>query len=63
MRGLSPLATLQRGYAVVSSEAGDVLTDADLVAPGDVVRARLAHGTLSATVDTSSSTEPGGQHG
>jgi exodeoxyribonuclease VII large subunit len=63
VRGLSPLATLQRGYAVVSSEAGDVLTDAGLVTPGDVVRARLAHGTLSATVDTSSDTEPGGQHG
>jgi exodeoxyribonuclease VII large subunit len=60
VRALSPMATLQRGYAVVSNAAGDVLTDAGRVVAGDVVRARLANGTLSATVDTSSAAEPEG---
>ncbi len=60
VRALSPMATLERGYAVVSNDAGDVLTDAGRVAAGDVVRARLATGTLSATVDASSAAEPGG---
>jgi exodeoxyribonuclease VII large subunit len=59
VRGLSPLATLERGYAVVSTDAGAVLTDAGQAAAGDVIRARLAKGWLSATVDTSSSAEPG----
>jgi exodeoxyribonuclease VII large subunit len=51
VRSLSPLATLQRGYAVVQSPAGDVITAASDVRTGDVVVARLARGSLSATVD------------
>ena len=54
MRGLhavSPLATLDRGYAIVEDAAtGKVLMRADDTAPGDDVRARLAHGQLLATV-------------
>jgi len=54
MRGLhsvSPLATLDRGYAIVSdADSGKVLLDAGDVSPGDSVRARLASGELTATV-------------
>jgi len=54
MRGLnsvSPLATLERGYAIVEEAAtGKVLLDPKDVLPGDDVRARLAHGELIATV-------------
>jgi len=47
---LSPLAVLQRGYAVVADEAGRVVTDTGAVAPGDRIHARLRRGTLLATV-------------
>ncbi|MBA2559595.1 MAG: exodeoxyribonuclease VII large subunit [Propionibacteriales bacterium] len=51
VRALSPLATLERGYAVVQSSAGDVLTSAGQVGTGDRITARLAQGRLSAVVD------------
>ena len=56
MRGLhsvSPLATLERGYAIVEeASTGKVLLGPEDIAPGDDVRARLAHGELIATVKT-----------
>jgi exodeoxyribonuclease VII large subunit len=42
---LSPLATLARGYALVSDEQG-ILRDARATRPGHQVTARLARGTL-----------------
>lgn len=49
---VSPLATLGRGYAIVSaSETGKVVTHARDVEPGSSIEARLADGRLSATVD------------
>jgi len=51
---VSPLATLARGYAIVSSaDTGNVLTDASAVAAGSSIRARLASGQLIATVERS----------
>jgi exodeoxyribonuclease VII large subunit len=54
MRGLhsvSPLATLDRGYAIVEdASTGKVLLKASDAAPGDNIRARLAEGELIATV-------------
>ncbi len=54
MRGLhsvSPLATLDRGYAIVEDASTDkVLLKASDAAPGDNIRARLAEGELIATV-------------
>jgi exodeoxyribonuclease VII large subunit len=48
---VSPLATLDRGYAIVSDEeTGAILTDADKIKTGSGIRAQLAHGTLQATV-------------
>ncbi len=52
LNSVSPLATLARGYAVVTEAAtGRVLTDAGRIEPGDRIRARLARGAVSATVD------------
>lgn len=60
MRGLdsvSPLATLDRGYAIVSDDSsGKIVSDASKVRRGDKISARLAHGTISAKV-TSLSTK------
>jgi exodeoxyribonuclease VII large subunit len=53
LRGLSPLATLQRGYAIVQRrEDGAVLTEPSQVAVGDALRLRLAGGELPATVSS-----------
>jgi exodeoxyribonuclease VII large subunit len=50
----NPLATLARGYAVVTDAAsGAVLRDAGQVKRGDAIVARLAHGQLRARVEES----------
>ncbi|MFQ5547467.1 MAG: exodeoxyribonuclease VII large subunit [Woeseia sp.] len=49
---VSPLATLERGYAIVSdARSGEVLIDASAVQSGSAITARLARGSLAATVD------------
>jgi exodeoxyribonuclease VII large subunit len=50
LQGLSPLATLARGYAIVRS-GGEALRDAAGVSPGDRVDVELASGSLGATVE------------
>jgi exodeoxyribonuclease VII large subunit len=48
---VSPLATLGRGFALVKRVSdGKLITDADAVAVGDEIEARLANGTLKARV-------------
>ncbi|HHC71546.1 MAG TPA: exodeoxyribonuclease VII large subunit [Thiotrichales bacterium] len=50
--GISPLATLGRGYAIVSRlEDGRVIRDARDANPGERVRARLARGALLCRVE------------
>jgi exodeoxyribonuclease VII large subunit len=49
---LSPLAVLQRGYAIAEDEAGKLLRDAAAVNVGDRVKVRLARGRLSTKVET-----------
>ncbi|MEO6509839.1 MAG: exodeoxyribonuclease VII large subunit, partial [Nocardioides sp.] len=49
-RALSPLATLQRGYAVLQSADGDVLTSVAGVAGGAMVTVRVADGRVHAAV-------------
>ena len=49
LRTLSPLATLERGYAIVRHE-GSVVRSAAALAGGDEIDVRLAEGGLSATV-------------
>jgi exodeoxyribonuclease VII large subunit len=51
LRGLSPAATLERGYAIVQRADGHVVRAARDVAKGDPLRVRLADGDLAATVD------------
>ncbi len=51
LNSVSPLATLDRGYAIVRKEAtGDVLTNVRDVKSGEDIRARLSQGELVATV-------------
>jgi len=51
LTSLSPLATLQRGYAIVARRDGTLITDAATVAAGTAIDVRLANGELAATVD------------
>jgi exodeoxyribonuclease VII large subunit len=51
LNSISPLATLERGYAIVSdTETGNILTSADTIATGTQIETRLAKGALLATV-------------
>lgn len=57
---LSPLATLQRGYAIVARrDGGALVTDAAKVTPGTELDVRLASGRLAATVDAALPPEDG----
>jgi exodeoxyribonuclease VII large subunit len=47
---ISPLATLQRGYAIVTGPGGEALVDESQVKPGDVIEARVARGRILAQV-------------
>ncbi len=52
MHALSPLATLERGYAIVQRpDTGVVIADAASVKAGDRVQARLARGSLDCIVE------------
>ena len=60
LESVSPLATLQRGYAIVTGgETGAILTDARAAPPGAAIEIRLARGELSATVDESHPADAG----
>ncbi len=50
LNAVSPLATLDRGYAIVTGPAGAVVRAAADVADGAAIEARTADGTLLATV-------------
>jgi len=52
LHALSPLATLERGYAIVQKSAsGAIITEAASVEAGERVQARLAHGCLDCLVE------------
>ena len=51
LQAVSPLATLERGFAVVTRASdGALITDAKQLAVGEAFDARLAHGSLRASV-------------
>jgi exodeoxyribonuclease VII large subunit len=50
LQGLSPLAVLSRGYALVWDGGGALVRHPDEVAVGDLLRIRVAGGDLAATV-------------
>jgi exodeoxyribonuclease VII large subunit len=53
LQSVSPLATLKRGYAIVTNFHGKVIKDASTVSPGTSIDLRLASGKLSAIVKES----------
>jgi len=54
MEALSPVAILERGYALVFDSSGKLVKDAAQVEAGDDVTARLARGQIAATVKSKS---------
>jgi exodeoxyribonuclease VII large subunit len=50
LQALSPLAILERGYALVFDASGNLLKDSRKVKAGDEISARLAKGTVRADV-------------
>ena len=53
LEALSPVAILERGYALVFDAAGNLVKDAMQVKPGDPITARLAKGAIAAQVKES----------
>ncbi len=51
---LSPLLILDRGYAIVTNQSGQIVKDAAAAAPGSPIQVRLAKGRLDATVSKNS---------
>jgi len=50
LHSVSPLATLDRGYAIILDPDGKAMTDAATASTGDEIRARLSKGELIANV-------------
>jgi exodeoxyribonuclease VII large subunit len=53
LNAVSPLATLDRGYAIVSIEGGGILRVAADASAGQIIEARLASGKIRARVENS----------
>lgn len=51
LRALSPVAILERGYALVFDSSGKLVKNSAQVSPGDEISARLAKGTIRARVE------------
>ena len=56
LHAMSPLATLARGYAIVTGSDGAAVVDARTLAPGQILATRFARGAAHVTVN---SVEPG----
>jgi len=54
LEGLSPVAILERGYALVFDSSGKLVKDAAQVKPGEEISARLAKGEITAAVKKTS---------
>lgn len=51
LKALSPVAILERGYALVFDSSGKLVKNSAQVEVGDEISTRLAHGSLTAKVD------------
>ncbi|NKB37998.1 MAG: exodeoxyribonuclease VII large subunit [Gammaproteobacteria bacterium] len=50
---ISPLATLERGYAIVThGQQNQIVRDAEQIQSGDIIRTRLARGEIEARVES-----------
>jgi exodeoxyribonuclease VII large subunit len=54
---VSPLATLERGYAIVTDSKGTVVTDAQDLRAGQIIDARLMKGSVRARVERATNPE------
>ena len=54
---LSPLAVLDRGYALVLDARGSLVRSTRQVAPGEIVRTRLSDGTFTSRVESATNQE------
>ena len=54
---VSPLATLERGYAIVTDSKGTVVTNAQDVRAGQLIDARLTKGTIRARIERTTNPE------
>ena len=52
LAALSPLAVLERGYALAQTESGSILRDAAQLHPGDRVLTRLGRGSFASLVES-----------
>jgi exodeoxyribonuclease VII large subunit len=59
VRALSPLKTLERGYAIVQASDGAVVRDAAVVTVGQELGVRLASGRLAVSVTDAADTAAG----
>ncbi len=50
VKGLSPLAILSRGYAVVENEDGSIIRDSKKIKPGDIIKTKLYKGEFYSVV-------------
>ncbi|MDO4783636.1 MAG: exodeoxyribonuclease VII large subunit [Propionibacteriaceae bacterium] len=57
VRAMSPKATLERGYAILTTASGETVSSATQADPGDRLHARLGHGQLDLQVTASSAPE------
>jgi exodeoxyribonuclease VII large subunit len=51
-RALSPLSTLQRGYALVTTDSGAVVRASSEVRSGELLQVMVAEGSFSVSVET-----------
>lgn len=58
LQSVSPLATLERGYAIVQTQTGQAVTSPDQVAIGDRITARVQHGRLNCVVESTDTEIP-----
>jgi exodeoxyribonuclease VII large subunit len=57
LHSLSPLAVLDRGYALVLDAQGSLVRSTRQVAPGDNLRTRLSDGTVTSRVESTTNQE------
>jgi exodeoxyribonuclease VII large subunit len=57
LRSLSPLAVLDRGYAIVVNADGQVVRSAGQIKAGDLVNTRVAKGAFASRVESSPEAE------
>ncbi|MGL6196022.1 MAG: exodeoxyribonuclease VII large subunit, partial [Thermoguttaceae bacterium] len=52
LEALSPLAVFKRGYSITQTETGEIIRSAETVKQGDIIRTRLADGTITSVANS-----------